>query len=218
MVFPHAAFTLKHTAWHWIRTFGGPGLVIVGIIDSSVIPFPGGMDFFTILLSMSHRDLWWYYALMATVGSLIGSYLTYRVGEKGGEETLEKKISKKRAEKVYKMFEKRGFLTVAIGSVLPPPVPVSPFFLAPGVLKYPLKNFFLAVAVGRIIRYSALAYLGSIYGHGVFHWMYRYYKPILYALLSLMVVGVLAGLYYWRRFRQHKKREAAEPQSVRKVA
>lgn len=218
MVFPYAAVTLKHTAWHWIRTLGGPGLVVVGIIDSSIIPFPGGMDFFTILLSMSHRDLWWYYALMATIGSLIGSYLTYRVGEKGGEETLEKKISKKRAEKVYKMFERRGFLTVAIGSVLPPPVPVSPFFLAPGVLKYPLKNFFLAVALGRIVRYSALAYLGSIYGHVVFHWLYRYYKPILYVLLSLVVIGGLAGLYYWRRFQQHKKREAAEPQPVRKVA
>jgi len=213
-----AAVTLKHTAWHWVRRLGGPGLIAVGIIDSSVIPFPGGMDFFTILLSMSHRELWWYYAIMATIGSLLGGYLTYRVGEKGGEETLEKKISKKRADKVYKMFERRGFLTIAVGSVLPPPVPISPFFLAPGVLKYPLKKFFLAVAFGRIIRYSAMAYLGSIYGRAVFHWMYRYYQPILYTLLGLLVVGALAGLYYWRRFKQRQTRAANTSDPVHKAA
>jgi membrane protein DedA with SNARE-associated domain len=214
----YAALTLKHIAWQWVRTLGGPGLVIIGIIDSSIIPVPGGMDFFTILLSMSHRDLWWYYAIMATIGSLIGSYLTYRVGEKGGEETLEKKISRKRAKQIYAIFEKRGFLAVAIGSVLPPPVPVTPFFLAPGVLKYPLKKFFGAVFLGRSVRYSLLAYLGSIYGHAVFHWMYRYDKPILYALLSLLVVGVLAGLYYWRRFKQHRQREAAHSRPMHKAA
>ena len=213
-----AIFTLKHTAWHWIERLGGPGLILVGIIDSSVIPFPGGMDFFTILLAMSHRDLWWYYAIMATIGSVIGSYFTYRVGEKGGEETLEKKISKKRAAKVYKVFEKRGFLAVAIGSVLPPPVPIAPFFVAPGVLKYPLRKFLLAVALGRSFRYSAMAYLASIYGRTVFHWMYRYYRPILHALLVLAVVGGLVGLYYWRRFQQRKKREAGKPEPTQKAA
>ncbi len=218
MIFPYAIFTLKHIAWQWIQKFGGPGLIAVGIIDSSVIPFPGGMDFFTILLSMSHRNLWWYYAIMATIGSVIGSYFTYRVGEKGGEETLEKKISKKRAEKVYKMFEKRGFMAVAIGAALPPPVPIAPFFVAPGVLKYPLHKFLSAVVMGRAIRYGAIAYLASIYGHAVFHWMYRYYKPLLYILVSLAVVGALVGLYYWRRFQQHKKREAGDSAPSRKAA
>ncbi len=214
---PYAIFTLKHVAWHWIQRLGGPGLIAVGLIDNSVIPFPGGMDFFTILLSMAHPQLWWYYAIMATIGSVIGGYFTYRMGEKGGEQTLEKKISKRRAEKVYKMFEKYGAWTIVIGSVLPPPVPISPFFIAPGALKYPLKKFLLAVVVGRSVRYTAVAYLGSIYGHAVFRWMYRYYRPILYGLLSLAVVGALVGLYYWKRF-QHKKREAGEPAPSRKAA
>jgi len=194
MTLPFAAFTLKHTALHWVQRLGGPGLIAVGIIDSSVIPFPGGMDFFTILFSMSHRDLWWYYAVMATIGSLIGSYLTYRVGAKGGEETLEKRISKRQAQKVYQMFEKRGFLTVAIGAVLPPPVPVTPFFLAPGILKYPLKKFFMAVAVGRSIRYAVLAYLGAIYGKTVLHAVKEYGRPILCALIALAVAGALGRL------------------------
>jgi membrane protein YqaA with SNARE-associated domain len=215
---PYALFTLKHVAWQWMQKLGGPGLIAVGLIDNSVIPFPGGMDFFTILLSMSHRQLWWYYALMATIGSVIGGYFTYRMGEKGGEETLEKKISKKRAEKVYKTFEKYGAWTIIVGAVLPPPFPIAPFFAAPGVLKYPLKKFLLAVAVGRSIRYSAVAYLGSIYGRTVFHWMYRYYRPILYTLLGLLVVGGAGALYWWRRSKQQSSRGAARSEPTRKAA
>ena len=215
---PYAIFTLKHVAWHWIQRLGGPGLVAVGLIDNSVIPFPGGMDFFTILLSMTHRELWWYYAIMATIGSVIGSYFTYRMGEKGGEQTLEKRISKKRAKKVYAMFEKYGAWTIVIGSVLPPPVPIAPFFVAPGALKYPLKKFLLAVAVGRSVRYTAVAYLGSIYGNRVFHWMYHYYRPLLYILLALAFVGGFVALYYWKRAKRHDRQETGKTAPTRKAA
>lgn len=218
MILPYAIFTLKHTAWHWIQKLGGPSLIVVGLVDSSVIPFPGGMDFFTILLAISHPDLWWYYAIWATIGSMIGSYFTYRMGAKGGEETLQKKLSTKRAKKVYAMFEKHGFLTIAVGSMLPPPVPIAPFFLAPGVLKYPLRKFFAAVLVGRSIRYATIAYLGSIYGRTVLRWSHRYYTPILSVFLGLAVVGALVGLYYWRRSKRNHKREAGESAPSRKAA
>lgn len=215
---PFAILTLKHVAWHWIQRLGGLGLIAVGLVDSSVIPFPGGMDFFTILLSMSHPDLWWYYAIWATIGSAIGGYFTYQMGAKGGEETLEKKISKKRAAKVYKIFEKHGAWTIVVGSLLPPPVPISPFFIAPGVLKYPLKKFLLAVVVGRSIRYAAVAYLGSIYGRTVLRSMYRYYRPLMYVLLGLLIVCTLVGLYYWRRSKKHTQQGAGKSAPTRKAA
>jgi membrane protein YqaA with SNARE-associated domain len=218
MIVPFALFSVKHIAGQWIQKLGGPGLIAVGLIDNSVIPFPGGMDFFTILLAMSHHELWWYYALMATAGSVIGGYLTYRVGVKGGEETLEKKVPKKRAEKVRKMFEKRGFLTIVVGALLPPPVPISPFFIVPGALKYPTRKFLLAVTTGRLVRYMAVAYLASIYGRTVFHWMYRSYRPILYVLLALLAVGSFVGLYYWKRYRHNKKQQPAEAAPTPKAA
>jgi membrane protein DedA with SNARE-associated domain len=130
---------------------------------------------------------------------------------------LEKKLSTKRAKKVYAMFEKHGFLTVAVGSMLPPPVPIAPFFLAPGVLQYPLRKFLSAVVVGRSIRYVAVAYLGSIYGHAILRWSHRYYTPILYGLLGLAVVGAFVGLYYWRRSKQHQQ-QAGQSAPTRKVA
>src|SRR5690242_2174943 len=92
--------------WTWLQRLGGPGLILLGLMDNSAIPLPGSMDLLVILLSAHHRAWWLYYALMATIGAVIGGYLTYRLAEKGGEETLEKKVGKRRAEKVYRRFEK----------------------------------------------------------------------------------------------------------------
>ena len=94
-----AAVVVHKTIWHTLRRLGGPGLIVLGLVDNSAIPLPGSMDALTIVLAAAHKEPWWYYAIMATIGSLIGGYLTYRLGAKGGKETLEKKVSKKRAVK-----------------------------------------------------------------------------------------------------------------------
>ena len=117
-----------HEVRHWLFRLGGVGLVLVGIIDNSFIPLPGSLDVFTILLSGRDHKLWPYYAGMATIGSLIGAYMTYRIGQKGGEEMLEKRIGKDRAEKVYKKFETAGFTTLVVGVLLPRHSPFSPCY------------------------------------------------------------------------------------------
>ena len=104
-----AAACLRRSLMHVVTRLGGPGLIALGLVDNSVIPLPGGMDAATILLAAAHHEPWWYYAIMATVGSLIGGYLTYRLGLKGGEETLQKKLSKRRADQVSRIFQRFGF-------------------------------------------------------------------------------------------------------------
>jgi membrane protein YqaA with SNARE-associated domain len=202
-----ALLVLKKTFWNWLRALGGPGLILLALVDNSAIPLPGSMDALTIVLAASHKQFWWYYALMATVGSLIGGYLTYRLGVKGGKETLEKKISKRRAEKVYRIFDRFGFWSIVIGAVSPPPTPIVPFLLAPGTLHYPVRKFLTALALGRGVRYTLLAYFASNYGHQILHWFGRYYRPLLYILIAGAIVGGLVGLFYWMRYkRQHPGR------------
>src|ERR1044072_6670610 len=95
--------------WRTLRRLGGLGLILMGLIDSSVIPTPGGLDALTIVLTAHERDDWIYYAAMATVGSVLGGYITYRLGRKGGEKALEQKLSKKKIEKGKTPFARRGF-------------------------------------------------------------------------------------------------------------
>ena len=86
-----AAMVVHKTIWHWLRHMGGPGLIVLGLVDNSAIPVPGSMDVLTIVLSAAHKEPWWYYAMMATIGSMLGGYITYRLGAKGGKELLERK-------------------------------------------------------------------------------------------------------------------------------
>ncbi len=90
----HLQFLIAVSVWTWLRHLGGVGLVLLGLADNSVVPLPGSMDVLTIYLAARHRQLWWYYALMATVGAVIGGYITYGLARKGGKEAFERKLSK----------------------------------------------------------------------------------------------------------------------------
>jgi membrane protein DedA with SNARE-associated domain len=189
---------------------GGPGLILVGLVDNSAIPVPGGMDVFVILLSAAHRSLWPYYAVMAVIGAVVGGYLSYRLAEKGGEELLEKKIGKQRAEKIYRRFKNRGFFSIAIGAVLPPPFPLVPVLFAAGALHYPPKKFIAALTLGRTVRFFTLAYLAHRWGDAIIASLKHYDKPLLWTFLALGVLGGIAALVYFKWYRprhQQKRRE-----------
>jgi membrane protein YqaA with SNARE-associated domain len=173
-------------------------LILIGLIDNSVIPIPGGMDVFVVVLAAHHRAWWFYYGFMATVGALVGGYVTYHLSEKGGRAALEKKVGKRRAEKVYRQFEKRGFMTLVVGSVLPPPFPLVPVLMTAGVMRYPRQKFLSALAVGRAARFFLLAFLARLYGTAVIGFARQYYKPLLYSFIGLGIAGGGAAFFYFK--------------------
>lgn len=191
--------------WSWLERLGGLGLILLGFADNSPVPLPGSMDALVIILSAHQKGWWWYYALMAIIGSLVGGYAAYAVGKKSGKEALEKKIPKKKAEKIYSRFEKHGFWTLFIPALLPPPVPYSPFLIAAGALQYPRHKFFLSVGLARAIRYTALASLGSIYHREIFGFFHKYYKPFFWTLIGIAALGGIAALIWtWKRKKEGK--------------
>jgi membrane protein YqaA with SNARE-associated domain len=203
----------KKSAMRWLIHLGGPGLILLGLIDNSVIPLPGSMDVVTILLAAHHREPWIYYALMATVGSVVGGYITFQMARKGGKETLEKRFSPKKVKKVYAIFERWGFAAVAIPAILPPPFPIVPMLLAAGAMQYPTRKFLTALAVGRGIRYSILAYLGFHYGRHIVSFFAQYYWPVLSALIAFSVMGGLYGLYEYKRRQKASGSPVLRPKS-----
>jgi membrane protein YqaA with SNARE-associated domain len=189
--------------WAKARQLGLIGEVLLGIADASVIPTPGSLDILVILLVGGSPHYWWRYVLAATLGSTIGGYLTFRIGEKGGREELEKRIPARKLTKVYRWSKKYGVGAVAVPALLPPPFPLSPFLLAAGVLKVPKAKFISAYAAGRLVRYSIVAWLGRRYGQALIQWIEKYSQPIIWALIALTILaGIGAGIYIWRRKRQ----------------
>ena len=190
--------------WQKLRRLGGPGLVLLGIADNSVIPLTGSMDVVTIWLAARHQEPWPYYAVMATLGAVIGGYITYALARKGGKEAMERKLSKKRAKQFSKAFGRWGFAAVAVPALMPPPFPFVPFLLAAGAMQYSPKKFLGALSLGRGVRYTIAAGLGYLYGRHILRFFNRYYKPALAILIGLAVIGAVLTLIQYLRMRKEK--------------
>jgi membrane protein YqaA with SNARE-associated domain len=183
----------------WARRVGGPGLIVLGVIDNSAIPVPGSQDAMVILLAASEKTWWPYYALMATAGAVLGGYITYRLARRQGKAILERHVPRRKAQKVYRTFEKWGFFAVMIPALLPPPLPMFPFLLAAGAMQYSRSKFVAALALGRGIRYTLLAYLAVSYGRQIFRWMVEYRQPILVLGIAAAVATTLYALLRYKR-------------------
>jgi len=161
-----AVAAVAHGLRDRIFHLGALGFIPLVLLDSSVVPVPGSMDILTILtilLSARERDLWPYYACMATLGSVIGALVTYRIARRGGQEALSKTVKRKTLRKVQQLFDRWGLGAIAIPAVLPPPVPMVPFVLTAGAMQYPVKKFVFALSLGRAVRYGLLAFLAGLY-------------------------------------------------------
>ena len=209
-------FVLMNPVWTWLHRFGGPGLILLGIADNSAIPLPGSVDVFLILLAAHHRAWWPYYGCMATVGGVVGGYLSYRLALKGGKGMLQKKLGREKAERLDRRFQTDAFATVSIAAVLPPPFPMVPVLMAAGALQYPPKKFLAALAVGRGVRYFTIAYLARLYGTVIIAWLGRYYRPLLYALIGSAIAGAAIALWYLKWHRRRHKPEG--PQAGKSLA
>jgi membrane protein YqaA with SNARE-associated domain len=185
----------------WLHHLGGPGLILLGLLDNSVVPVPGSMDALTIILAANQRTWWPYYAAMATIGAVIGGYVTYQLAQKEGNERLKKKVPQDKMRKVESIFARWGFSAIAIAAVLPPPAPMVPFLIAAGATHYSRKKFLAALAVGRGIRYTILAALAAFYGRRILRLISHHATPvaIVIIILILAVVATILFLRYGRR-------------------
>jgi len=200
--------TTRRKVWIWLYHLGGPGLIVLGMVDSSVIPIPGSMDALTIILSARHKQLWPYYAAMATIGSVLGGYVTFRLARHQGRERLQEQLSHGWKKKFADFFKKWRFWAIAVSALLPPPIPVVPFILAAGATNYSSRRFLSAMSLGRVIRYFLLAYFANLYGRAIIRIFSQYGWSIFYALIGLAVASAVAGFIVNRienRGSGHKK-------------
>jgi membrane protein YqaA with SNARE-associated domain len=192
---------------HWLMGFGTLGLFGVSLIDSSIIPLPlpGSTDLLLILL-VAHGANPAFSALAAIAGSLLGGYLTWASGVKGGEAALHRYLPKRLGKRLFGWVERNGTLGVAASAMLPPPFPLMPFLVAAGALGVSKRKFLLSFGLARILRYSLVAWLANIYGRTLVHAFNRYLagwsNTILWIYLSLLTAAILFGVWKFRRERR----------------
>ena len=147
-----------------LRHLGGIGLFILAIVDGSPLPTFSGPDILAAILAARRREPWYYYAGIATVGSVLGSYLTFRIARGAGLDYIKRKFGERRATRHLEFFQHWGTSALAVSALLPLPFPTSAFFAIAGVLDYPLQAFIVIVTLARALRYGAIAMIASRYG------------------------------------------------------
>jgi membrane protein YqaA with SNARE-associated domain len=205
--------TFLHSLWIVVLRFGAFAFFPLGLLDMSPLPAPGSFDALLIVLTAAHKELWWYYALMATAGSVFGACPTFQLGRKGGEEALNKRLGAKRSKKIDSVFERWGFWALFVGAIAPPPMPAAAFVMVAGALRYPWHHFLLSWTFGRLLRFCIIAFIIERYGGHIFHWLRRYYGPALWTLIAIAAIGGAVALWlYIRQRRRSAAKKADQPQ------
>ena len=180
-----------------LRHWGGIGVLILAALDSGVLPTLGAVDALTILLAARHPDLWPYYAMCSTAGSLSGASLAYRLSSLG---VFHRRIKGVVFDRVKAFLKRFGSLALSLAALLPPPFPTSAFVLSAGATRYRFTTFVASFGIGRACRFALLAYLASVFGRRL---VTRAWSAD--SLLLLVPVGgvlVCVGVLSWLALRK----------------
>lgn len=171
----------------YLVAFGPFGIFAIALLDSALVPMPGGPDAVMILLSTA-RPAWMpLYAVAGTVGSVIGCMILYFISQRAGGRAL-KRFSAAKQARVKELIDRYDVLSVLVASILPPPFPFKLFVVTAGVFRLNLLRFVIAVAVGRMFRFLLEGYLAVRFGERAKDLLAQYYPAIGITLAVLIVL------------------------------
>jgi membrane protein YqaA with SNARE-associated domain len=173
------------------RHLGALGLFFLAILDSSPLPTFGGPDILIAILAGSHRDPWYEYAAVATAGSVIGAYLTFRLAREAGSAYLNSKFGDGKVSALLKVFQKWGTGTLVASTAVPFPFPTSMVFAAAGASRYHTAKYLAVVTICRAARYATIAIAADLYGR---HFIRVLRHPTQYWGWLLLFAGMTFGL------------------------
>jgi len=180
---------------------GGPGLLVIALLDSSFLSLPEGNDLLIVVLSTGRSwERMAYLVLMTITGSVIGCSLLYWAGRRGGD-FVNRPPRRERLKQFEDTYRKWGLWAVLVPSILPPPTPFKVFVLSAGVFKVPYVRFLVAVLLGRSIRYFLWGILAVLYGE----WAKQLLEGSLQtvgAMLFGALVLMTAGYFVWKMMKR----------------
>jgi membrane protein YqaA with SNARE-associated domain len=200
----------------WALGLGGWGLFIIALLDSSFLSFPQVNDALVLVLSAKHPNAMATYVVAATLGSVVGCYLLYLVGRRGGETFLRRRFKAAHVDRALRLYQRWGVLVVFVPSLLPPPTPFKIFVLLSGAAGVHPVAFATAVGVGRGLRYLVQGYLAITYGDRALAMLGTHGTDV---LLAGVVAGALLAIGWlcWTRLRRRPETDAYPDAAVESV-
>lgn len=189
-----------------IGFLGYPGLVILMAMESMIFPLPSElvMPFAGFLVAQGKMNFW-LVALFSSIGTLLGSLISYYIGYYGGHGFVNRYgkyflLDKHDLKKTEKYFKKNGEKTIFISRFIP--VIRHLISIPAGIGKMDLKKFSLYTVLGGAIWNMFLAWLGYVLGE---NWdKVKHYSE--YISIPAAIIIVIVGVYFIYRHVKHKKK------------
>ncbi|HEY0875254.1 MAG TPA: VTT domain-containing protein [Vicinamibacterales bacterium] len=178
------------------EALGGPGLALLAFLDSSFLSFPQVVDVLMMGLAAKYPERLVWYAALPMIGSVAGSYLLYFVARRGGEAFVRRRVGERHMNRAFGVFRRYGLLAVAVPAILPPPVPFKLFVLAAGASGMRTRDFLIATAIGRSVRYFGEALLAAWFGATALARLELFVEENK-ALSGAIVVLAVGGIALW---------------------
>jgi membrane protein YqaA with SNARE-associated domain len=193
---------LAHALFRLFWQLGGPGLLLLGIFDSSFLFAPLGNDLLVVALTAHYHSVprMFYYAAMSTIGSILGCLLVDVVFRPAGEHGLARHLPPRRIGYIKGKVERNAAWALIVASIAPPPFPFTPFVMAAAALQYPRNKMLAITGAARMVRFTAIGALALAFGRRILAWAERgVVQGILIGLIAVCVVGSVVSVVGWIR-------------------
>lgn len=175
---------------HWSETPYGPAaLFLVAFVESSFFPIPPDVLLIALALGLPKRSF--KFALMCTLGSVLGGMFGYFIGmtlfDIVGRKILELYGAMGRFEQVQDLYRQYGVWVVAIAGFTP--IPYKVFTIASGVFSMNFPLFVVVSFFSRGARFFIVAGLIWKFGAPIKSFIDRYFNVLSVAFFIILILG-----------------------------
>lgn len=194
-------------ATHLIEQLGYPSVFILMVMESMVFPIPSEAVMpFAGFLIVQKTFTFGQVILVSTLGSIVGSLLSYAIGFYGGMPFVKKfgkyaLLDMEELEATEKFFKKRGEITIFICRFIP--VVRHLISIPAGIGKMNVVTFSIFTIVGAGLWNAFLAYVGYVLKSNWSEVMK--YSHIIDIVVVVFLLG-LVGLYIFRQVKKIRRK------------
>ena len=193
-------------ATHITAFIGATGYISIFILmamESSALPIPGEVIMpFAGFLIVQGKFTWTAVILVSTAGSITGSYISYLIGQYGGEPFFERYgkyllVKKQHLDLTHRFFNHYGSITIFFSRFIP--VVRHLISIPAGMSRMKMPKFLLFTILGAGLWNTFLTYMGFVLKENWNEIMkYSHYIDV-----SVVVVCVLViAFFIWRQIKK----------------
>lgn len=175
--------------------YGAVALFILAFAESSFFPIPPDLLLIALCISIPTKSF--RYALITSIGSVLGGLFGYFIGvalyDTIGRSIIHALNYEHYFDLVGQMFKDNAFIAIITAAFTP--IPYKVFTIAAGVWRIDLTTFMSASIIGRSARFFLVATLIYFFGARIKSFIDKYFNMLTVMFLLLLVGGFLAIKY-----------------------